>query len=197
MKKRLAVIAFITAVFCLSGFTTAYLIYGRDLGNAFTVGENTIDIAEDYQPPKELGMGENIFRKRIRVENTGSIPCFVRVFAGFSDSSIRDISEISPDGKVWYPAEDYRYNLPSGWEYIEEDDELPGPYYYYTRALGPGEKTSLLFDSVKTVIEDPGQMKDYEIIVYAESVQTFDKDGNEFDGSQAWKDAWREFLSRR
>ncbi len=197
MKKKAGIIALMAAIFLLSGVTAAYLSYENDVDNSFIVGTNTIEISEDYEPPGELTVGDNIFKKRVAVENTGNIPCFVRVFADFSDPAIRDISYISPDGVEWYAADEYKYHLPQGWEYVEEDDELMGSYYYYTHILAPGEKTPLLFDSIKTVIEDAGQIKDYEIIVYAESVQTLDKDGQEFAGSRAWEDAWREFLNRR
>ncbi len=197
MKKRAAFFIFLAIAVCLTGFTSAYFIYGRDLGNNFGIGENVMQIAEDYQPPKELGMGENIFKKRVQVKNTGSIPCFVRVFVEFSSSEIRDISQISPDGRSYFPAASYHLNLPEGWVYIDEDDELLGHYYYWTRALKAGDMTPPLFESVKTVIEKASQITDYEIIVYAESVQTLDKDGNEFESGNAWEEAWREFLERR
>lgn len=176
----------------------AYFCYWKSLKNQFSVGENSIRIDEDYQPPKELEVGDNEYKKCVKVANTGTVPCYVRVFADFSDSDIKALSCISADGGGWYPASDYPEHLPQGWEYLSREGEGEfGDYYYYTEELKPGEVTNALFDSIRTTIADAGQIKDYELIVYAESVQVLDKDGGEFPASEAWKQAWEEFLGRR
>ena len=50
---------------------------------------------------------------------------------------------------------------------------------------------------MKTTFAKAEDVQDYEIIVYAECVQTLDKDGAEFTGGTPWKSAWKEFLERK
>lgn len=180
------------------GATAAYFTHWKKLQNQFTIGENTIEITEEFDPPKELTVGDNIYKKKVQIENTGTVPCFVRVFAEFSDSSIRKFSELSPDGSTYYPADEYTSHLPKGWVYISEDeDEILGGYYYWTGKVAVNASTDPLFEKVKTHFDNADQIKDYDIIVYAESVQVNDKNGAEFTGNDAYKAAWTEFLQRK
>lgn len=134
----------------------------------------------------------------MEVKNTGTVPCYVRVYVAFSDSSVADVSELSPDGSSFFSAESYADHLPEHWTYIEEPDDAElGGYYYYTEPVAAGKTTDALFKKVKTTFQTAADVQDYEIIVYAESVQTADKDGAEFTGSDPWKQAWTEFLSRK
>jgi hypothetical protein len=79
-----------------------------------------------------------------------------------------------------------------------------GGWFYYTKPVAPGELTPSLFDKVFTYYVDESQVKPYDIIVYAESVQTKGIDGNliedgvDADGNviPAWKAAWTDFLTR-
>lgn len=180
------------------GGTWAYFTYMQSLQNAFSVGTNTITVTEEFEPLKEMGTGENVFKKKVQVENTGTVPCFVRVFVDFSDSGIADISQISPDGASYYPASEYTEHLPDGWAYIPEEGDNPlGGYYYYTEIVEPDRKTVPLFEKVKTHFDTAGQIVDYDMIVYSESVQVLDMEGSGFGGSDAYKNAWTEFLERR
>ena len=185
-------------VSCLTGGTLAYWLFGHFTENALTAGTNTIQITEEYDPPDQLVTGTNIFDKKVQVENTGTVPCYVRVFAGFSDSEMRDRSELSADGVMYYPAEAYAQNLPDHWIYIEPSaDPVLGGFYYYDCELEPKQSTSALFSQVRSTFERADQIRDYEIIVYSESVQTKDHTGAAFEGSDAWRQAWMEFLERR
>lgn len=181
------------------GSTAAYFRYLQTTKNALSVGENTIKITEDFVPPKEMTVGENVYKKNVAIKNTGTVPCYVRVYAGFSDSAVEDVSQLY-NGTEYVDAGSYKENLPDGWAYVEEaDDQIVGDggYYYYTEILAPGKTTEPLFTKVKTTFATADDVQDYEIIVYAESVQTLDKDGAEFTGNTPWKSAWREFLERR
>lgn len=181
------------------GSTAAYFRYLQTTKNALSVGENTIKITEDFVPPKEMAVGENVYKKNVAIKNTGTVPCYVRVYAGFSDSAVEDVSQLY-NSTEYVDAGSYKENLPDGWAYIEEADDPivgDGGYYYYTEVLAPGKTTEPLFTKVKTTFATADDVQDYEIIVYAESVQTLDKDGAEFTGNTPWKSAWREFLERR
>ena len=85
----------------------------------------------------------------------------------------------------------------NGWIYIPEDkDSELGGYFYYTGVVQAGKSTDELIDSVCTYFESAESVEPYQIYVYAESVQTYDKDGRAFEDSQ-WREAWTEFLSRK
>ena len=196
MKRSLAAVLAV-AVIGIGG-TYAYFTYMQSLKNSFTIGTNTITVTEDFEPPKDMEPGENVFKKKVQVENTGTVPCFVRVFMDFSDSGIADISQISPDGMDYYAAAEYAKHLPDGWVYVsEEEDDSLGGYYYYTEIVEPGEQTVPLLEKVKTHFDTADQIIDYDIIVYSESVQALDKDGAEFERNDAYRTAWTEFVERR
>ena len=171
---------------------SAYFTDAETTGNTITVGTNEIKIVEDFTPP-EIHEGENRYKKTVQVENTGDVDCYIRVFSEFDDAEIRDISMISPDGKEFYSAEDYRNHLPEGWTYLSDD--IYGPYYYYKIPVKPGEITPPLYQMIRTTFEDADDVKDYEIIVYAESIQLPDKHGSLFTGTDLWKQAWGEYVN--
>lgn len=198
MKNRISHIFFI-AVLCFGiGGTLAYFSYSRMADNVFRVGSNIIQIQENYEPPKELTVGENLFRKRVQVKNTGSVSCFVRVFADFSDYAVKKCSFISPDGFVYYPADEYEHNLPESWVYIsDEEDELLGGFYYYTIPLEKGKSTTALFEKIKCSFQTAEEIREFDILVSAESVQIYDKEGAEFTGTDGYQAAWEEYLERR
>ena len=54
-------------------------------------GANEITITEEYDPPDEIVPGEDTaFAKRVQVENTGTVPCYVRVRLEYSDSGMKE-----------------------------------------------------------------------------------------------------------
>lgn len=186
------------ALFLSVGTTAAYLTYWQRVNNRITIGDSMIEIEEDYKPPKELIIGENVFKKRVQIENTGSISCFVRISAEFSNSAIKNLASLSAEGTEWLSYSDYVSHLPDGWEYIDEtDDPLLGGYFYWTDSLEKDEKTIPLFDKVKVVFENQDQIQDFDLLVQGECIQVADTDGTDFSGVDAWKQAWNEFLERR
>lgn len=221
MSKKIAIGVLGLFTFAAIGFAVAYFTTSRGLVNKFTIGENTIKIIEEYTPPKELKKGINIFSKKVQVENTGTTDAFIRVYAEFSDSDIANKSCVSAEknpasvsadeGETWDDVktklQDAGYKLhddfwdengPSNdWVYISKntDSELGG-YFYYTKSVAPGEDTDALMTKVATYFESADDIKDYEIIVYAESVQTADSDGVKYADSD-YQTAWTEFLKNK
>ena len=154
-----------------------------------------------------------------------SVACYVRVAVEFSDDDIAKVSGYTADETVYYSCmtggiesittadgrEDdgtlgvtginkdaYINHLPSDWVYIAPDDandsDLGGDYYY-TKGLAPGETTESLFKKVTTYFKSKDDIKDYDIYVYAESVQDANSHGESFTGENTWKQAWKEFLA--
>lgn len=195
----------------------AYLQMMCKKPNQISIGTNTISVDEDFRAPKELQAGANVYKKEVRVKNDGTVKAFVRVFFDFSDYDIGSKSFLSadkpgsvsvPDGATFDEAksvieaagyksyEDFFAGGERGndWIFIpESEDDVVGGYFYYTKILEPGEKTEKLLDSVCTYFDSADQTKSHQIYVYAESVQTYDKDGNPY-GEDQWREAWEEFL---
>lgn len=214
-------VIFLGIVFgCVAMGTLAYLTHTRKGDHFISIGTNKIIVAETYKPPKELKAGANTYQKSVKIKNTGTTSAFVRVFLDFSDytAGSRSYFAVNKPGKVsiengataeeakavieaagfiayddFYTADTER----NGWLYVPEDgDSELGGYFYYTGIVQAGKSTEELIDSVCTYFESAEVVEPYQIYVYAESVQTYDKDGNAFEGSQ-WKEAWEEFLSRK
>ena len=175
MKKIVPVVACLTVAFASFGVTYAYLIANDSKVNEFRVGENDIEIVEEFTAPPELKPGANITKKP-SVHNTGNLPCFVRMRVDFSDSEAEKFCEVD-------------YNKTNSWFYNEGDG-----YYYYTKILQPGGHTEPeLFTNVhiKEEYEENGVKKkytvndmiDFDIMVYAES--KYNK-ANDIDKDKYW-----------
>ena len=132
-----------------------------------------IDTDEDFDPPHDKS---DIYKKDVRIVNTGNVDCFVRARLEFSTSYIENISFFScsddKDADTYIPAGDFRNSPPEGWVYNDG-------FYYYTDVLRPYDSTTSLIKWVKTVFPDDAE--DYNIFVYSEAVSAV---GNSYE------DAW-------
>lgn len=166
-KKKifLIVVACLLVVSASFGITYAYLIANDSVQNEFTVGENKIDVEEEYDPPEKLEPG-TVITKKPSAKNTGNLSCFVRMRADFSDSAAKELCEELKIDTV-------------NWEYDSSDG-----YYYYKKLLNPNDSTTNLFTEVViktekadgTALTDE-DMIDFDILVFAESCQHEDHDG--------------------
>lgn len=206
-KGLTIIIASFAAVLTLSTIVVvAYFAVYSNKKNTIRPSENVLQISEEYQPPVEQKVNDNVYKKEISVVNQGNSPCYIRVYADFSDSNVRSRSYFSnnQDGEHdFYSAQrsntgnTYIANLETvapNWRFVPDDDEaseLAG-YYYYTKKVDPGEKTDPLFTYVKTKNENLDQIQQYDILVYSESVQLSDTHGNIYNDYQA---AWQDKLS--
>lgn len=158
-KKKIFTLTACLAVIGMSfGITYAYLTSTQTRLNEFTVGENSIEIVEEFKPPEELKKGEG-FDKKVQVKNTGNMACYVRVRVEFSDSEAQEFSTVDYHLDKWKLGDD--------------------GYYYYTEALEPyadnAEKgiTSPLFEhvTIKSAEEYTPDLIDFDIYVYSESCE--------------------------
>lgn len=178
-KKKifLTVIACLLVVSASFGMTYAYLIANDSVSNEFTIGENKIEIEEEYDPTEKLTPGIEI-NKKPSVKNTGNLYCYVRMRADFSDSAAKDFcEELVMDT--------------ANWEYNSSDG-----YYYYKKLLAPGDSTTNLFEKIviKTQKADgtdltDADMIDFDVLVFAESCQHEDHDGECASGE--YKTIWK------
>lgn len=200
------------------GLTGAYLSDVKDVVNQVSVTEGKVSITESFPAVTEQYMS-NSFTKKVQVTNpaSGSTDCFVRVFADFSDSTIWNDYQTQIKSKDRNNAE-ITYSSwsnflstvkdNSDWEYIpyssSENEKLKG-YFYYKKVLHSGETTPPLFtDILVDYSKNPSgtdtgsnidKITDFEMIVYAETVQTteINPSGTVY-GNNDWKKAWQSFL---
>lgn len=175
-KLIITIIAAIAVLAYAGGAVIAYLSDHDEASNPVTVGSNTIEIDEEFEPPAELEPG-TVYAKSPKVVNTGDMDCYVRMSVHYSNEEASQFTSID-------------FNT-TDWQFNPDD-----AYYYYLYVLAPGETTIPLFTTVTTLTQidngdgtftpvTPEDLIDYEIIVYAESVQAADFDN-------PW-DAWAEF----
>ena len=180
--------------------------------NLVGVGEDEITVTEMFtQPNQEQNFA---YRKLVKIDNTGSVPCYIRVRMEFSNSDVQNVASFSaanqgeddtaPDDDTFKKAiipnstTDTTYyvnNLPDGWVYVWEenpqDPTVTNGYYYYTEAVPAGESTNALISWVKMNYGDINDIQAHDLYIYAESVQTVDP--NSDLAYPDWQTAWHNF----
>lgn len=153
MKKGSRELLLIVAAVCINAGCfagiAAYLMAKDSADNTMTVGHNAISIMEEFIPPDKLEPGV-VIPKKVNIQNTGDVPCAVRVSAEFSDSDMKNAAKVDVDDRYW--------------EYKSDG------YYYYKEILEVADISHTLFNTV-TISQDvkPSQLKDFDIMVSAES----------------------------
>ncbi len=210
-KSRLVVAAIggIIVLLAASGAVFAYFTSLSAVDNVIAVVDNVVEVSEHFDPPEEQVMGDNIFPKEVTVTNTGGTPCYVRAYVDFSSSFVRSVSYLSADadseGQTFYSAErtidptdgvttfvEY-VNSGEDWHFVPDDsDTVLSGYYYYTRPLAAGASSPPLLTFVKTVNATVDDIDQYDILVYAESMQLTDINGSVYEDYAA---AWTDYLA--
>ena len=213
MKKRNLITKFVgisvvSILLLLVGCVVfAYFTDNNTKDNTVTPAENIIDVSEDYTPPTEQFIEDNIYKKEITISNNGNTPCYIRVYMDFSDSKVRNRSYFSNDwngstgnfysAKRETTGETYIAKLSEAarnWAFVPDSDGSPlAGYYYYTKLVPVGQSTKPLFTYVKTHNETNDDIQQYDIIVYSESIQKSDIDGKVYNN---YEEAWTDFLSK-
>ena len=222
-KKKIILLSaaavLLTAI--LVGSVIAYFAAKEDKPNLVTVGEDDISVAEEFTPPAQSD--EFSYRKLVKIDNTGTVPCYVRVRLEFSDSSVQQFASFSSENqgeKDPTPTDDkfkkafipdntsdksyYVNDLPDGWVYVWDGNAssynnpaVTNGYYYYTKPVKPGESTDALLSWVKMNYATTADIKAHDIFVYAESVQTVNANtGNDYsaENGDGWQQAWHDFV---
>lgn len=215
-KKLIIICACALGVVLLCvGVTLAYLGAAQKKENQVNVGVGNVSITESQWSEPSTRAMENSDAKDVKVTNTGTVPCFVRVYMEFSDSEVADVASVTDGNNTESTWAAFKTTLagttntaPNAWKYVTGDsnDKLNG-YFYYTSPVASGSSTSELIRSVKTDYNGDNntdsnidKIKAYDIIVYSETVQTIGTDGTDYGATGytstngGWYDAWASFL---
>lgn len=189
-KKPLSIIIAFAVILITAAMsaTSMFVIDVEKETNRVTMGYNEVIINNDFVPPVELVQGENEYKQTVSIKNTGNVDLYARVFVAFSSKEIEDISEVSNDnGETYYSLSNF---TPSdGW--VKGNDS----YYYYEDPIKPGETTPALLTNVKTTFVNAEDISQHELIIYSESIQIRNKDGDISEGFD-YSSAWQEYLNR-
>lgn len=213
-KKRLLIAGTLSALAVSAGVVIAYFGAKDDVTNIVGIGEDTISVTEAFQTPEQEQ--DFSYRKLVKIQNTGSIPCYIRAALEFSNSTIQNAASFSSENqgdsdpspadtsfkKASIPDSisdtDYYVNsLPEGWVYVWDANAAsitPGVtkgYYYYTKPVEPGESTDALISWIKMNYNNSSDIQAHDVFVYSESVQTIDPNTGAAYGD--WKNAWHTF----
>ncbi len=158
----------------ITRLTVAYLGDTTETAkNNLNVGYADVSIVETFNEPSELIMS-NTIAKEVRVQNKGTVPAFVRVYAEFSDSELAAKAKVKLNNieYTWsgfkealnYSTINSEFAKTTKWRYVPTDNTENGTklggYFYYTDSLTAykpavgetaeveGQTTEALFDSV-------------------------------------------------
>lgn len=212
MKRRKLIsicvgICLVSVILLVGLGVSAYFTDDNTKDNTVTPADNNVEVSEDYIPPTEQIVDDNIYEKKVAIVNESNTSCYIRVYMDFSDSRVRNRSYFSNDPnksvESFYSAkrettgETYIAKLSEvapNWAFVpDSDDSALAGYYYYKNLVPAGQSTDPLFTYVNTHNETNDDIQQYDIIVYSESIQKSDIDGKEYDD---YVDAWTDFLSK-
>lgn len=150
MRKSKIVLAGYMALICAAvgcSGTAAYLTHHAAAANEFVVGNQVSLVDETWTPPASLEKGKS-YTKEVRVANTGTTACYVRVLAEPADQKTAESVTIDWNKQQWT---------------AKQSDG----YYYYKSVLMPGTKIEPLF----TKVTAKETLAEFELIIYEETVQ--------------------------
>lgn len=176
MTKKLKWMALIAAVLLVGVAVPGLYAYLTDQDNAtntFVGGGVSSSIIEEFVSPDDMKPGETC-EKDVKVQNTGSGDCYVRVKAVFADGDMGEYCEVD-----WNQTD---------WIYNSADE-----YWYYAKALSAGESTTSLLTKVTLKSDTPEEnLFTFHIIVYSESVEA-----HQGQGFTTYSEAWANFQKNK
>ena len=85
--KWLALVVMSIIIVSITPISNAYFSHINTIDNEITIGENDIMIVETFSPPEEW-KPNTIYKKNVKVRNTGTVPCYIRDYIDLSYSDM-------------------------------------------------------------------------------------------------------------
>lgn len=223
-KELLPVFAVAAIVVLASGGIYAYLTGAEKARNSISIGQVRTEIDEDFPNRTDdiykkevcikntgispcyvrvfLGLSDDLALNATGFGDTNTGPWYSAnnnlnapgIKNGtYEKTFIEHLKDLDTNW-VYIPLADENTAVNS--DYSTGDIDLLGGWYYYTEILDPNESTNNLLNYVNTSFDSDEDKRDFDIIVYQESVQIRDKNGELFDSidGDTWLQAWRESI---
>lgn len=196
---RIAIVVILVCIIAAVGGAAiyAYLADQEEVTNSMSLVENSVEIVEEFVPPKRLEpglQGDSAIPKKVQIQNTDTAETYVRVFCDFNNKKVEDFAWLD------YNTEDWVYDDTEGYWYykyplIDTTDTIAKLTYqdFNNGVEGEGGITSPLITKIQTKDADEVErddMFDFEVIVMCESVQARSGINGELYSP---KEAWKEF----
>lgn len=156
INKKVILLA-VSLVLILSaaiGGTVAYLIdQTGSITNTFTPAKVTPEIDEKF---------ENNVKNNVKITNTGDIPAYIRVKVVVTWKDAKD----NIYGAAPVLGTDYTWQIP-GTDWVKGSDG----FYYYTKPVPAGEKTSILLTDCKPVDGKAPAGYSLSVDIHAQAIQ--------------------------
>ena len=215
-KRTVAIVAFfaVALIVTLTALTLGFLGDSVFIDNKFIIGRNKSKVEEETDNYSQTNGTKN-YKKEVTVKNEDNVPCYVRVFMDFSNSDAEAKSKFSnksaeenPEATDFYTNSDYKTELAKAtntvaekWMYVPDTDATLGGYYYYKIPIDPGTSTDTLIKQVQ--VNNQSEIKDFNILVYSETVRADDPapdwskltDAQKTEWANKAKAAWTSFLT--
>ncbi len=165
MKKIVSLVLVLVLALTAVGGTLAYFTDKTEVAeNTFTVGNVKIELTEPNwegsgkEDAPEVYPGEAL-AKDPTVKNVGANPCFIRI-------SVSGLDCLGDAGLIKYRTNYEVDALGENWAKV-------GNYFYYTKVVPAGEKTTAVFDSIviPTALTNGDAKTEFSVDVFAEAVQ--------------------------
>ena len=201
-KTKKIVLATASGVVLLSliGALLAYFGTEDKEANIVGIGEDDITVTEVFTPPSQTQ--DFFYRKLVKIENTGSVPCYIRVRLELSNTAVQNAASFSADLRDTAPEADpdtqeyqafletfkkasipdnttdtsyYINSLPDGWVYVWDENPVDPDVthgYYYYTKAVPPEESTNALISWVRMNYNGAEIQAHDVYVYAESVQT-------------------------
>ena len=164
MKKKITALCLCVALLAVAvvGASLAYFTDTKTASNEFTVGDVNIELTEPLWESSGKADADTVYageplKKDPTVENKGTNPCFVRI-------KVEGLNQFGTKGDITYRTNYVVGALGNDWTYSNG-------YFYYSKVLQNGEKTSALFDSIVMPTGLVGGETASPITVTAQAVQ--------------------------
>lgn len=180
-KKKILISLSLICILLLIGGTFAYFSTTGTANNAISSSNVKIEMnltdgeGEDVTPAVTVLPGQSEDRV-VTVTNIGSEPAWVRIKAGIDVDG--DVSIFDSDGKIADPPVSVENLNTTDWTY-------QGGFFYYGKALEPGEFTEALFNSVTfgTAMESDYAEKELVLKLDASATQCANNGTSALDAS--------------
>lgn len=148
------------------GSIGAYMTDMKSASNVMSIGNNTIEIVENFQPPEGGYVSGDKVVKEVKVRNLESVPCYIRVYLQSNDNQLNNAVALNSFFNHNSDIHDIK-GVFSNWIYGDDG------WFYYIKPVEVGSTTTNLIDSVYLKSDEKYWFDeiDFNMYVYAESIQ--------------------------